>query len=260
MTRIKTLALSTIAAASLGALFAASALAVSVPPEVGRCVAVPPGSGEYELASCTGGVKAGGSFNWELGAIKNKFVAAGGETIFETVTAEKIKCKSILEQGEYVGATSERLTFRLFGCEIVALGGKCQNAGPEEIVSGLAEGDYEFIKGGEKPNVGIDLSIGEGPEEAKLEFNCDTPSSGLVHVVIFGSAIARATPLEKMSSTFKKKFNEKGGKQTPSHFMGEPIESLTLIIGANPPQPGALLTPKPMTQNNEEPLEIKGLV
>ncbi|HWX95362.1 MAG TPA: hypothetical protein VNZ01_00805 [Solirubrobacteraceae bacterium] len=260
MTRTKTLVLSIIAALSLEALIAASSLAVSVPPEVGRCVAVPPGSGEYEVASCTGGIKAGGSFNWAPGAIKNKFVAGGGETIFETVTAEKIKCKSILEQGEYVGATSERLTFRLFGCEIVALGGKCQNAGPEEIVSGLAEGDYGFITGGEKPLVGVDLSIGEGTEEPKLEFNCDTPGSGLVHVVIFGSAIARMTPLEKMSPTFKKKFSETGGKQKPSHFAGGPVESLTLIIGAKPPQPGALLNSKPMTQNNEESLEIKGLV
>jgi len=256
MSRIRVVGATLAAALVVGGILSANALAL---PEVGRCEGVAPGTGQYEVASCTGGAKPGGSFEWHPGAVKNKFVAAGGETIFETVTAEKIKCKSFLEQGAYVGADSESLTYRLFGCEIVALGGKCQNAGPEEIVGGLAEGDYEFIKAGEKPVVGIDLSIGEGVEEPQLEFNCDTPAGGLVHVVIFGSAIAHATPLEKMIMNFKKKFSEKGGKQQPTHFMGGPIESLKIIIGANPPQPGALLTTKAMTQNNEERLEIKAL-
>jgi hypothetical protein len=256
MRRIIALGVAVAAVLVVGAALAGGAAAL---PEVGRCVSVPPGAGQYEVASCTGGAKPGGSFEWEPGAVKNKFVAAGGETIFETVTLERIKCKSILEQGEYT-AIDEHLTIRLFGCEIVAFGGKCQNAGPEEIVSLNFEGDYGFIKAGEKPLVGVDLTIGEGlnPEEL-IEFNCDTPAHGLVHVVMFGEAIAHMTPLEKMSPTFKKKYTQKAGKQSPTHFQGGATESLTLIIGASPPQKAGVLTVKPMTQSNEEPLEIRAL-
>ena len=181
-------------------------------------------------------------------------------TIFETVTAEQIKCKSILEQGSYFGAGSESLQIRLFGCEITAFGGKCQNAGPEEIVSITVEGDYGFIEGGVKPLVGVDLEIGEGlTPEGRIEFNCDTPSHGFIHVLMFGAVIARAAPLDKMSATFKKKYTQKAGKQSPAHFEGVAPESLKLAIGANPPQMAGMLTVKLITQSNEEQLEIKAL-
>jgi len=62
-----------------------------------------------------------------------------------------------------------------------------------------------------------------------------------------------------MSKTFKKKYAEKAGKQSPTHFAGGPPESLMLIIGANPPQHAGMLTVKALAQSNEEPLEIKAL-
>ena len=259
MTRIKAVGPWLAAAAVLGATLSLSANAFAIPEE-GRCVSVPPGAGQYTVPTCTGGAKAGGSFEWEPGALKNKFVAVGGETIFETVTAEQIKCKSILEQGEYGIPVEELVSLRMLGCEIVAFGGKCQNAGPEEIVTITFEGDYGFIKAGVKPTAGVDLTIGEGTTpENRIEFNCDTPSHGLIHVVMFGEVIAHMTPLDKMTKTFKKKYSQKGGKQNPTHFEGGPPESLTLIIGASPPVRAGMLTAKAMVQSNEEPLEIRAL-
>jgi hypothetical protein len=257
MSRIRVVGLSLAASLLVAALAAASASAL---PQLGRCEAVPPGAGMYEVATCTGGAKAGGSFEWTPGAVKNKFVTAGGETIFEPLTKEQIKCGSILEQGEY-SSIDEHLTIKLFGCEITAFGGKCQNAGPEEIVSKSIEGDYGFIKSGATPAVGIDLTLGEFPlpEEGPIEFNCDTPSHGLIHVVIGGEVIARIMPLDKMLVTFKKKYTEKNGKPSPSHFEGGPVESLKITVGANPPAPGGVLTVKAITQSNEEKLEIKAL-
>jgi hypothetical protein len=75
---------------------------------------------------------------------------------------------------------------------------------------------------------------------------------------MYAGAIGRATPIDAMSPTFKKRYSEKSGHQTLAHFEGvADTESPTLIVGANAPQMAAMLTPKPMTQSNEERLEIK---
>ncbi len=71
MARIRMLGLCLIAIGASSALGSASASALLAEPELGRCVKVAPGSGEYEVASCTGGAKAtGGSYDWEHEAIK----------------------------------------------------------------------------------------------------------------------------------------------------------------------------------------------
>jgi hypothetical protein len=226
-------------------------------PELGRCEAVPPGTGEYELASCTGGAKpTGGNFDWHPGAVKNKFSSVSGAATLETKGGSQITCKSILQLGEYVSSQREIDTMRMFGCQLVALGGHCQNANPEEIVTPPLEGRLGFIKGGAKPAVGLDLLPLEGPRV--VEFKCDTPAGGLVPVVVLGSVIAKISPLEKMTATSKRTYAESKGKQAPTHLEGAPPDVLTLLIGANPPEESGLKAA--LMTSNEEKLEVKAIL
>ena len=80
MRRIKILLPCALSILALCAVAPADSSALLAFPEIGRCVKVAPGTGAYALATCTGGAKGGGEFEWQPGLVKPKFLGKGGIT------------------------------------------------------------------------------------------------------------------------------------------------------------------------------------
>jgi hypothetical protein len=244
----------------LVAMLATSAIAVAgasaAPPELGRCVKVAKGRvGKYKDAGCEKGeVTAKGTYEWEPGAIKNKFTSTSAKSTFETVTKLRIACTSDADTGEYLpGNNKEDLeTITDSGCAIsgpvgsTKVKGPCQSIGSPAgtIVTSPLRSLLGFIKA---PNeVGVDLSSVTGGPIAEL--GC----AGVV-ISITGSVIAPITPISKMTTTFKEKFKAHIGIQSPEKFEGQPPDTLTCTV-AGTPLPCGLTSTETIT--NEELLEI----
>jgi len=238
------------------ALGSASASALLAEPELGRCVKVAPGSGEYKVASCTGGAKAaGGSYDWKREAIKDKFVSAGGVTVLEAIGGTKYECKTLVNEGEYDN-DGAGLLLRLFGCRDVALNFECTNAAPENIVTPTLPGEWGFImnklnkEGKLVVSVGLELGI----PEPSVKFECG-PNKNKFE--LSGQFIVPIAPIDKMSTTFKLKAKAVAGKQHPAKFEGGGVRALTLqqVFPPMPPKGAGLTSTDTIT--SEEPLEIK---
>jgi len=139
-------------------------------PEFGRCVpASPPKSGEYFGARCIKPAAGKGSYNWLPGpGAKPKFEATASLTKLETVGKYAIACSSGSYLGEYKTPKTVSLTIGLVGCLDQQTGKKCQtNPAKEAEIETTVPGELGFIKGGAKPQVGLDLK-----PEAPILFTC----------------------------------------------------------------------------------------
>jgi hypothetical protein len=253
MKRIRGFLASFISVIAISAIAAGSSAAL---PELGRCVKVPPGTGQYEVASCTGGAKLGGKYEWMPGAVKNKFVSGGGVSILETTGGFKITCAAIADEGEYVGPMSVFVpVVRLLGCE-PAGGGVCENASAGEIVI-PSHGVFGFIKNFVNSKGKLVVSVGVDLEPFEhTTVICEGPSVGAPILSLFGSVIAPVTPIDKMTGTFKLKFTASKGKQKPQNFETLPKDTLSLENVAKKVVEEAGITSTDSI-SNEEPLEIK---
>src|ERR1700704_741739 len=87
---------------ALGAVFAAGASASL--PELGRCVAVPRGSGEYIGRNCNHKSPTGkGEYNFLPGAVKNKFEGSTPTVVNLETASLKVQCAAATFNGEYTG-------------------------------------------------------------------------------------------------------------------------------------------------------------
>jgi len=249
---------------ALGAVTAAGASAAA--PEFGRCVKVAKGTGKFTTGKCTQeGV--GGSFEWIPGpGAMNKFsFAEKPETVvtWETVGGTKIVCRMGPPNGggevgnitgEYTGAKSVQLTFRLTECE--TSGCAVESPGQPEgvVLSNVLDG-----------NLGIE-KIGATPKETKVGLDLFNPTGGAlfeaacngVTIVVTGSVITAPLKTNSMvlSETFK--LAQGKGKQKPEHLEGEPNDVLAMSVGGGPPeQMGFGLIG---TLTNEEKIEINTFV
>jgi hypothetical protein len=246
--------------AALTLALGAGAASASALPEVGRCVKVAPGAGQYLVPSCTGGAKAGGTYEWLPGAVKNKIVSAGGASTLETVGAVKIACKALADESSYLTPTTlSTVIIRLFGCEDTNIKGPCENTanGGEIVIAAPGSQELGFIRNKivkEKPSVSVGLDI---VLRERILFRCQGPA-GNAEFVLFGSVIAPLTPIDKMSNTFTLKYKASKGKQQPKKFELGPVDTLSLenLLTAKIEQAGLTVTD---TLSNEEPLEVKAI-
>jgi len=89
--------------------------------------------------------KAGGSYEWEPGAIKAKFVTTGGVGTLATAGGTTVVCKTEESGGEYNSTkTVTGVVVRFTSCE--AAGFKCATSGAKEgeIVTNLLEGKVGY--------------------------------------------------------------------------------------------------------------------
>ncbi|HME05214.1 MAG TPA: hypothetical protein VKG38_19480 [Solirubrobacteraceae bacterium] len=255
--RISLLAPAVLAALALGALAPAQSSALLGVPEIGRCVKVAAGTGEYEVASCTGGRKpTGGHYDWEK-ASKIKFVAGGGLTEIETTGGKKVECTVMAGTGEYYAPfpQNEEIDVKLLGCKENVFHFECRNAAPEEIDLAMY-GEYGFIKNALNKEGKLVVSVGMSLKvDDPQKFECG-PNKDQYRIE--EGVIAPVTPIDKMSATtFTFKFKASAGKQKPPRFEGGGLEALILdeTFPAMPPEQAGLTGT--IKNTNEEAMEIK---
>jgi hypothetical protein len=237
-------------ALSLCAVMAASASAFS-PPEIGRCVKVPAGTGKFTSGSCIK-EKAGKSFEWLPGAEKAKFHTTGGVGTLSTVSGTTVTCKTQESGGEYNSPkTVTGVTVKFTGCE--SAGFHCTTAGSAvgEIVTNPLEGRIGFENKAKK-KIAFDLFPTPADEGLYVTFNCGAS----LHITVGGSVLVNIKS-DKMLTTLTLKYSQKHGIQKVTHFEGEPDDVLiTEINGIKPEQSGITIT---STQTGEEPLEANAV-
>jgi len=268
MRRFGVLGLNAVLALAVSAILASGASAAAYPitalPQLGRCVPVTAGTGEWFFVHCQDYVAPRGNHNWLEGAAKNKFNAEfegnkeGGPVELKTANpAHLITCQAgIIEEGEYIGSKSEKETIVLVGCSLVATKQDCHtNPSPtlETEIEISAEGSLGFIKNGKKPVAGWDL---KGISAIVV---CKKPppevDAGVIDK-IEGSVIAPVTKTQSMFEEFTLKYKATGVKQIPEKFENEPTDVLSSTFGpTGSPEQTALIAKEIVT--NEEPLEIK---
>jgi hypothetical protein len=239
-----------IAAFVMSALAAASASAAA--PEIGRCVKTALGKGKFSSSTCTA-EKAGGSFEWVPGAVKNKFTTtSGGLAILETKNGTTVICKKETSGGEYTGTKTVRgVVVKFNNC--ASAGFACSTVGSAEgeLVTHTLEGVIGVEKKGltAKANkIAFDL-FPVGKTGFFIEFSC-----GPLPVQVKGSVLVPLTPTNKMEPKLTLKYVATKGVQKPTKFEGEPADVLESSLKGKPfEQAGQTLT---TVQTNEELLEI----
>jgi hypothetical protein len=241
---------------ALTAVFAGTASAAL--PEFGRCVKVAPKSGEYSGARCVRPTPGKGSYDFIAGpGEKPKFTGSGGGVAFETVGKKTITCAGSEESGEYTGAKTLKESVNFIGCANEA-GQSCQSnpAKTGEIENTSLEGEIGFIRGPEKPIVGLDLKGSPN----YLTFICGAlPETTITVVTIEGSVIAPIKHIDLMAEEFSLKYKQVGGKQVPEQFAGGAKDTLTANFASGLTKTTEQIGLTDFVEiTNEEPIEIKG--
>src|SRR5205807_393651 len=171
-------------------------------------------------------------------------------------------CATTILEGEYTGAKTATATLVLKGCTNTATKVKCQSKpGSEgEIESTMPlEGELGFIKGGEKPVVGVDFKKSSTAPNLASFFCATGPEKPELQGTVEGSLIGALKPAGKMAPDYTLAYKGAKGTQMPERFEGGLKDTLAITFTPTGPEP-------PVTENaslsatllisNEEPLEI----
>jgi hypothetical protein len=249
MSRLKRIGLCVAAVSAIGSLAVASAWAEA--PEIGRCVSH--AGGKYTNNVCTklAKGKAVGSFEWEAGAVKNKFAGSGGIGTLETVAGAQVTCKTEASHGEFTSSKAVgNVAVSFTGCE--SGGFKCVSVDAKEgeIVTNPLAGSLVWEKFGKK--VAIDLVPQSG--ELFVEFTC-----GPANAKVKGSVLTNI-PADKSETKIEEKFTAKKGKQKPEYYYTSKTAKVKDVLLSKIGGPGAELEQSGQTITNvqidEEALEV----
>ena len=237
---------------AMSAATSATAASAYSPPEIGRCVKVTAKTGKFSSATCVK-EKTGGNYEWEPGAVKNKFTTTGGVGALETANGTAVGCDTEESGGEFSSAkTVTGVVVKFTGCH--SAGFVCGTAGSAEgeIVTNPLEGRIGF-ENKLKKKVAFDLFPTAADEGLYVTFNCGVS----LHISVGGSVLVPVTPSDKMLTALSLKYAASRGHQKPEHFEGEPNDTLlTEINGKKPEQSGITIT---STQHAEESLEVNAV-
>jgi hypothetical protein len=248
MKRARAIGICVIAVVGIGAINAAGAAAFS-PPELGRCVKVAAKTGKFSSATCVK-EKAGGSYEWEPGAVKNKFKTTAGVGALETVNGTTVGCNHEESGGEFNSPkTVSGVVVRFTECHSVGLICTSPGAAEGEIVTHELEGKAGFENKAKK-KLALDLFPVAADKGLYVTFNCGVSLS----ISVGGSVLVPISPVDKMLTKDTLKYAATKGHQKPEHFEGEPNDILeTTINTKEPEQSGISVT---VTGTDEEPLEV----
>jgi hypothetical protein len=219
-------------AAVLGAIVVSAAFAVSAQaaelPELGRCVAVTRGTGEYSNGRCLQAVAGTGSHDWLSGpGAEKKFEGSTSEPVLlETVGRRQVHCNGAATySGEYTGPKTATVNVKLTECADSITGLPCQTL---PIMSGTIEAagleaELGFIRRAVPPQIGWDLK----KSPSLVMFECSKLPETLVLGTVTGSVIGRVGHLNSMSTEGVVRFAEGRGRQSPENFEGGPQDVLT---------------------------------
>jgi hypothetical protein len=206
----------------LGAIAAATASAaeyeVRALPEVGHCVQVAVGTGEYKGGNCiTHETGTKGKWNWvPASATENlTFEGAGTEVILATAGHSTIECVVTNVTGTFSGPKTATAKMEFQGCKNT-LEEQCHSASAEnQIVSPPLEAEVGFIRnelieGKYRIKVGIDFKA-QTPLTQMLVYQCG--EAGLETATVEGSVIATDRPIDKRTKENNLVFSVKRLKQ-----------------------------------------------
>ncbi len=220
-------------------------------PEIGRCISH--AGGKYTNNVCTKAAKgkAVGSFEWEAGAIKNKFTGAGGVGTLETIKGVRVTCKTETSDGEMTSPkTVGNIAVVFTGCESAGFKCKTAHSAEGEIETNPLAGTLVWEKYGKK--VAIDLVPQSG--ELFVEFAC-----GPATAKVTGSVLTNI-PDDKAETKVEEKFTAKKGKQKPEYYYTSKTAKVKDVLISKIGGPGAELEQSGQTitnvQTDEEPLEV----
>ena len=249
MVRVVMIVASALVACCVTAVVAVSAWAEA--PEFGHCLAKT--GGKYTNNVCTKAAKPGksGFYEWEAGAVKNKFTGVGGVATLETIHGVTVSCKTEASSGEFTSPKTVGNIHVVFtGCASAGLDCKTVGAAVGEIVTNPLAGTLVW-ENATKKKVAIDLV----PQETELfvEFQCGGP------VKVKGSVLTNV-PADKVVTTITEKFTAKKGKQKPEYYYTASKEKVQDVLiskiggaGAELEQSGQTVT---NVQTDEEAGEI----
>ena len=183
-----------IAVLAIAAVSATTAAWGFSPPEIGRCVKVTAKTGKFSSATCIK-EKSGGNYEWEPGALKNKFKTTGGSGALETTNGTAVGCNTEESGGEFSSPkTVTGVVVRFTGCH--SAGFVCGTAGaPEgEIVTNPLEGRIGFENKAKK-KVAFDLFPTAADEGLYVTFNCSVS----LHITVGGSVLVPSSRRTKCS-------------------------------------------------------------
>jgi hypothetical protein len=223
--------------------------AAAAPPEMGRCVTQTGGKYTTNLCTVAAKGKTKGSFEWEPGAVKNKFTGVGGVGTLETVGRAIVKCQTEASNGEFTSPkTVGNVDVTFTDCESGGFSCSTRGAKEGEIVTNPLSGTLVWEKYGTK--VAIDLV----PQSTELfvEFAC-----GPANVKVKGSVLTNI-PANVVKTTFEERFKATKGKQKPEFYYTSKTEKVkdVLISKIGPTefeQAGQTIT---NSQTDEEALEV----
>jgi hypothetical protein len=241
-------------------------------PTLGRCVKVGSG-GAFTRANCIEESPGShGAFEWQPGpGAKPKFSAHINQAMFETTGGAIVSCAASTLSGEWSGPKGATVSLALNGCEQLSSKKPCQSsptAAGAISTSQPLEAELGFIKGGAKPQVGLDLKA-KSPSPVLLTFTCGGPPGELGAGELWsveGSAIGEVKSLNAMKLIERLLFKAKAGKQVPERFEAGLKDTLlaTRTQGATQKAEQAGLTLKgeraTIASEGEEKLEIKAKV
>jgi len=237
-------------------------------PEFGRCVTLSGKfpAGKYLGPSCI--TKSAGEntgrYEWNAGpSTQYRFKGTSGAAMLGPVGEWGVTCSGGAYGGEVNGAGTERMTIALTGCESVGLKASCQNTGAAagNITTYSLEGELGFIKGGERPSVGMDLRPTGFTAPALVKYECGGGGTGSGAQVSETGSVIAPTGIDEMSTESALRFKASKAHQIPESFEGEPKDVLTTVVHNKSitleEQSGWTLTGKSVFA---EPLEIKATI
>jgi hypothetical protein len=239
-------------------------------PEVGRCVKVATGTGEFKGGLCITPEKAGGlrgKYNWvQANATENLTFEGGGINVkLATAGHPTIICVVANVKGTLTGPKTASAEIELQGCSN-PLGETCHSAGAENQIKSLPlETELGFIKnelreGKRYVKVGMDFKA-QTPLTQMFVYECGTESS--TSATIEGSVIVADKPMDKMSLENKLFFHVlyPKGTQDPEKFEGGVKDTLTtkFTTGIETTTASSTLDVKEYTGKYSVPLEVKGI-
>jgi hypothetical protein len=251
-----------LAPSALGAEYNLHAL-----PEIGRCVKVGKGGGEFRGGACTQG-KPTARYAWRSGPSAKKLFTSSFGTTRLIAAGDEISCVSATAEGEFTGPKS--LTVKnlvLQGCEL-NIGTKaerlCQiSMGANGVITANElVGELGFISRAKpkRPILGIDLKPASGSNLAVFE--CGGANEVLGKSLgtgttreLQGSVVGKIEPIDVMGSDLAVQFEAVGAAQSPEALEGGVKDILTTLVGMSKTAEATVLRAV-WHLKSQEPLEV----
>ncbi len=190
------------------------------PPEFGRCLRVPAGTGHFADSRCrSGGGKLG--FEWSDNVAGTTFeTRATGLKLTAALKSHWIECEEH-STGEYTGPQTVVTKMVLTGCRLAGTLATCNSAGANEgeIVGAEVEGVLGLERAGRPA---LDLSPTTAGQ-LLMAFTCSSPAPA-TQVEVRGSMIL-PVKANKPEMSEQLKFKGKNGVQSPERLIGGPIDA-----------------------------------